>query len=453
MADVFNPHTYQQEGINKIKTQKALALWWACGLGKSVTTLTAVQEMKDSGEVQHVLIIAPKRVAEATWQDEAARWEHLQRLRFSTVIGTAKQRIKAAEKDADIYVISRDSVKWLCDLYGKSWKWDMVVIDEASSFKSYSAQRFKALKGVRNKINRIVELTATPCPNGLEDMWSQLYLLDCGERLGKNITAFRNQYFIANNHGGYFTTHEPMKGAEDKVKEKIKDLCFSLSADDYLNLPDIIYNPIMVDLGKQQMKDYKAFAKHYVLEIAGGTDNITADNAAVLSGKLLQLAGGSVYVDGGDTYVTTHTAKLDALSELLDTLNGEPVLLFYNYRHEALRIALLLQAKKISFEYLDKESARDWNTGSVPVLLAHPASCCFGLNLQAGGHNIVWYSPSWNLEHWIQANARLHRQGQQNPVFVHMLTAKGTIDERVYKALQNKRKTEDDILDYLKENY
>ena len=388
-------------------------------------------------------MIAPKKVAEATWQAEGAKWEHLADLRFSTVLGDAKARRAALETNADVYVINRENVVWLVEYYsGRYWPFDMVVVDESSSFKNPGAKRFKALRKVRGMINRIVILTGTPAPNGIMDLWAQVWLLDRGQRLGKFVSRFR-EYFFTYNPWKYEYTPKP--GAFAEVQRRIGDICVSMSASDWLQLPERVVHDVPVALGEESRKAYRKLEREMLLEADGET--ITALSAGTLTNKLLQLCGGAVYDADGATH-RVHTDKLEALTELVESLNGEPCLLFYGFRHEIdpIRAALGDGVRML-------ESAADadaWNAGNVKVLLAHPASCAYGLNLQAGGRHIIWYTLTWSLELYQQANARLYRQGQTKPVIVHRLLVQGGVDWDVAKALEGKDETQMALLEALK---
>lgn len=384
--------------------------------------------------IENVLVIAPLSVAEKTWSDEIEKWDHLNHLSFSKVLGPQKQRLAALTKKADVYLINRENVEWLVDHYRKDWPFKTVIIDESSSFKSPSAKRFKALRKVRPMIERLVELTGTPSPNNLMDLWSQIYLLDQGERLGKTITAFRNHYFTPASQNGHIVySWALLPGAEEAIYKKISDICVSMKAKDYLKLPPRTNNVIEVELSATDWKKYKELERHYVLEL--DESDVVASNAATLSNKLLQMANGCIYDENGDPK-PIHEKKLDALERVIEEAQGQPVLVFYQYKHDLARIRERFRQARV----LDVSAGdiKKWNEGKIPVLLAHPQSAGHGLNLQAGGHIIVWFGPTWSLEFYQQANARLDRQGQQNPVIVHHLVAKGTIDEDVMKALETK---------------
>lgn len=440
----FKPHPYQTYAIRRIVDGPAVGLMLDMGLGKTVITLTAVRELiYERLDVRRALVIAPKKVAEATWQAEGAKWDHLADLRFSTVLGDAKARRAALETNADVYVINRENVVWLVEYYGgRQWPFDMVIVDESSSFKNPGAKRFKALRKVRGMIDRLVILTGTPAPNGIMDLWAQVWLLDRGQRLGKFVSRFR-EYFFTYNPWKYEYTPKP--GAFEEVRRRIGDICVSMSASDWLQLPERIVHDVPVALGEASRKAYRKLEREMLLEADGET--ITALSAGTLTNKLLQLCGGAVYDAEGQTH-RVHADKLEALAELVESLNGGPCLLFYGFRHEIdpIRAALGGGVRML-------ESAADadaWNAGKVKVLLAHPASCAYGLNLQAGGRHIIWYTLTWSLELYQQANARLYRQGQEKPVIIHRLLVQGGVDWDVAKALEGKADTQDALLASLK---
>lgn len=447
-AMIFRPHEYQRYAIQRILDQPAVALFLDLGLGKTVITLTAVAELlRDRFEVSRVLVIAPLRVAQTTWTDEVAKWQHTRYLRIAQVLGTAREREAALRVDADIWVINRENVEWLVDYYGKAWPFDMVVIDELSSFKSSKARRFRALRKVRPLIKRIVGLTGTPAPNGLMDLWPQVYLLDQGERLGRTITGYRDRYFLPgrrdpSRHIVYDWVPKPE--AEAAIHAKLSDLCVSMSAADWLTLPERIDQTIIVRLPAQARERYRTLERDLLLPFADTA--VVASSAGVLSNKLLQLANGAVYDEQGGVQAI-HDAKLDALEDLIEAANGKPVLVFYTFRHDAARLLRRFpQARMLE----GPESVAAWNAGRIPLLLAHPASAGHGLNLQAGGNTIVWFGLTWSLELYQQANGRLHRQGQKESVIVHHLVAEGTIDQDVMRALAGKAAGQDALLEAVK---
>ena len=443
----FVPHDYQRYAIDKIIEMPAAGLFLDMGLGKTVITLTAIRKLLEEFAVNRILVIAPKRVAEDTWTTEAEKWDHLQDLKVSRVLGNQKERLDALATDADIYVINRENVVWLIEQYPKRWPFDMVVIDELSSFKSPQAKRFKALRKVRPLVRRIVGLTGTPTPNGLMDLWPQMYLIDRGERLENTITKYRNRYFYPGKTNGHIVySYELKQGAEESIKEKISDICISMKAEDYLNMPELIVNDIRVRLSPEERALYRQMEKDHLLNLADS--DISALNAAAVSNKLLQMANGGVYTDDGQT-VEIHEKKLDALEEILDTSQDQPVLVFYTFRHDYAR--LLQRFRKRNPRTLKcQDDIKAWNAGQIPLLLAQPASMGHGLNLQAGGHIIAWMGIPWSLEIYQQANARLFRQGQKCGVIIHRLIAEGTIDEQVVQALEKKDTTQEGLLQALK---
>ena len=441
---IFDPHPYQRYAIARLLNSTHVGLLLGMGLGKSVITLTAVDALiYDYLAVQHVLVIAPKKVAEATWQAEARKWDHLGRLTISTALGTAEERRVAVEAGADITIINRENVVWLVEEYGARWPFDMVVVDESSSFKNPSAKRFKALKRMLPRIARVVILTGTPAPNGIEDLWSQIYLLDRGERLGRYITHYRERYF---DHNPWRHEYVPKPGAFEAVQRLISDICVSMTAEDWLQLPELVVHDMPVALEGAGLAAYREMERTMVMEVQG--EEISATTAAALTGKLLQLCGGCVYGEDGEAH-HVHDAKLEALGELLEGLGGEPALLFYGYRHELPGIEEALQGRR--WRLLETAADADaWHRGEVDVLLAQPASCAYGLNLQDGGRHVIWYTLTWSLELYQQANARLHRQGQERPVIVHRLLVQGGVDEDVAKALEGKDRTQAELVAALK---
>lgn len=439
----FTPHPYQSEAIGRLERFPKYGLFLDMGLGKTIITLTAIQDLiYDMFEVSKVLIIAPRTVAESTWQDEAQKWEHLS-LRFSTVLGSAKQRVEALHKKADCYVINRENVVWLCEYYHFQLPFDMVVIDESSSFKNPAAKRFRALRKSLPCFSRVVILTGTPAPNNLTDLWSQIYLLDRGQALGKSLTAYRNQYFRPDKQNGYIVYSYRLRDAraEQEIYDAIAPEVMSLKAADYLTLPPRIDNVIKIDLPDKAVKVYKKMAKDLVLGI-GSEDEITVGNAAALSNKLLQMANGCIYTDEGNV-VNIHDAKINKLAEIIEQNEGRPILVFYAYKHD---LAKLQQSFPDAKVLEGSAELRAWNAGKIPILLAHPASTAYGLNLQAGGNIIVWFGLTWSLEQYQQANARLYRQGQDKPVIINHLVSKGTVDEQVMRALQTKAAGQDALL-------
>ena len=448
---IFTPHAYQRHGVEFILNHEKCGLFLDMGLGKTVTCLTAIMELLyDRLEVGRVLVIAPKKVAESTWVKEPAKWDHTKQLRVSPVLGSAQKRIRALCTQADIWVINRENVCWLVDYYRNAWPFDMVVVDESSSFKSHKAKRFKSLAAISPHIKRLVLLSGTPSPNGVEDLWSQIYLIDAGERLEKKYTHFRERYMEPDTYGPHGTVFKfaAKKGSFDAVMSRISDVAISMKAEDYLELPDVVYNRIDVQLDPKARKHYNELEREMILQLPEG--DLSVASAAALSNKLLQLANGAVY-DESRSVLPVHDCKLEAFSEILESLNGESVLVFYSYQHDKTRLLNLLGKTGLRYRCLDKrEDEEAWNAGEVDVMLAHPASCAYGLNLQHGGHNIIWFGLTWNYEHYVQANARLHRQGQEKPVVVHHLVCDGTRDEDVMIALSRKEKAQEYVMESLK---
>ena len=395
-------------------------------------------------EVAKVLVIAPLRVAESVWGTEAKKWDHLKHLRIAKVLGTEKERIQALNATVDIYVVNRENIKWLVDYYKKKWPFDVVVLDELSSFKSHKSQRFKAMRKVRPLVKRVVGLTGTPASNGLLDLWSQVYLLDSGQRLGKTVTGYRERYFLPDkrNHNIIFS-YKLKDGAEEAIYNKLSDICISMKSGDYLNIPERLDNIVPVQLAPKVMEKYRQLEQDLLLPLVNG--DVVAGSAAVLTNKLLQMTGGAIYdEDGGVQEI--HNEKLAALEDLIEAANGKPVLVYYAYRHEVDRIQ-----KRFDCRVLDKpKDIEDWNKGQVLVMLAHPASAGHGLNLQNGGSTIIWFGLPWSLELYQQANARIHRQGQKNTVVVHHLVTKDTIDEDVMQVLKNKEAGQEALLQAVK---
>jgi len=447
---VFNPHPYQTYCINRIESDPALGLFLDMGLGKTVIALTAVKNLKyDRFEINKTLVIAPKKVAEATWSKEAAKWDHLKNLRVIPVLGSETKRIKALNTPGDIWVINRENVSWLVEYYRNAWPFDMVIIDESSSFKSHQAKRFKSLKWIRPHIKRIVELTGTPAPNGLIDLWAQVYLLDGGQRLGKTIGGFRERFFEPDKRNAQqIFTYTPKLGADEAIHRLIGDICVSMKADDYLTLPELIVNDIPVVLDEKAKKLYEKLEREMLLQVDENT--IDAGSAAVLSNKLLQLCNGAVY-DENHNVIEIHDCKIEAFLELIEQLNGQPALVFYNFQHDLTRLEKALSKTGLRVRRLNGPADEiDWNHRQIDVLLAHPASCAYGLNLQDGGNHVIWFGLNWSLELYQQANKRLHRQGQKQKVIVHHLVVEGGRDEDVAEALHDKGATQDKLIESLK---
>ena len=446
---LFKPWNYQAYAINHIIDHEASGLFLDMGMGKTVSTLTAVDNLLWLGDVHKVLVIAPLRVAEDTWSTEVEKWDHLKHLKISKVLGNPKTRLNAMNIPADIYITNRENVEWLVKEYFDKWPFDMVVIDELSSFKSSKAIRFRALRKVRPYFKRIVGLTGTPAPNSLIDLWPQLYLLDGGKRLGKTISSYREQYFTPGDRNQYVIYKWNLKaGSQEAIKNKIGDICISMMAKDYLDVPERIDNIISINLPINIVNKYKQLEKDLVLEL--GEDDITAANAAVLTNKLLQMSNGAIYSETKQV-VEIHEEKLKALLEIIEAANGKPLLIFYSFRHDFDRIVSFLKAKKLTAVGLGgTEDIKKWNNGEIPILIVHPASAGHGLNLQYGGNIIVWFGLTWSLELYQQANARLHRQGQKESVIIHHLVCRGTADEDVIKALSNKEINQSALLEAIK---
>jgi len=444
----YIPHKYQEYAANLILDKPVCGLLLGLGLGKTVVTLTAIDGLLHNRfEVSRVLVIAPLRVAEDTWSKECQKWDHLKHLKLSKVLGPEKKRIVALKSNADIYVINRENVEWLVEHYKTKWPFDMIIIDELSSFKSAKANRFKALRKVRPYITRIVGLTGTPAPNGLIDLWPQLYLLDRGERLGKTLGGYRDRYFepeTKNYQTGMVYTYKPKSEAENAIYEKISDICVSMKAQDYLQMPERIDNYVQVEMSLKEMALYKQLERDMLLPFAEG--DIDAVNAAVLSNKLLQMANGAVYDENGEVR-QIHQRKLDALEDLWEGANGKPILVFYAYKHDKVRIKGVFKNAR---ELKTSQDITDWNDGDIDVAIAHPASAGHGLNLQAGGSVIIWFGLTWSLELYQQANGRLYRQGQNETVVVHHIITTGTVDEQVISVLSRKEVGQRALIDAVK---
>ena len=441
----FVPHEYQKYATKFIEQNDVSALLLDMGLGKSVITLTAIRNLIIKGEVSRVLVIAPLRVAKTTWPDEIAKWDHLNDLTYSVAIGTEKERLEALRKNVEIVLINRENVDWLINKSGYRFNFDMIVIDELSSFKSYSAKRFKALLKVRPYVERIVGLTGTPSSNGLMDLWAEYRLLDFGERLGRYITRFRLKYFEPDKRSAtVIFSYKLLPGAEEEIYNAISDITISMKAKDYLKMPDLIINEVTVDLDRNERNTYETLRKEMVVQISE-QEEIDAVNAASLSGKLLQMANGAVY-DEEKRVLRIHDKKLDALEDLIEAANGKPVLIAYWFKHDLERIKERFNVREI----LDDQDIRDWNNGKIDVAVIHPASAGHGLNLQQGGSTMIWFGLTWSLELYEQANARLYRQGQNETVVIHHIITKGTIDEDVMLALKRKEKMQSALIDAVK---
>lgn len=440
----FKPHDYQRVAMEWILDHEKCGLFLDMGMGKTVSSLTAVEVLRDDYlDIGKVLVIAPKRVAEDTWPSEIKKWRHLQSLTVSKILGTPAERRRAIQADADVYIVSRDNVAWLVDEVKGDWDFDTLIIDELSSFKNHASKRFKKLKTVTPYFKRVIGLTGTPAPNSYLDLWAQVYLLDRGKRLGKNITAFRRTYFDGISRGMY-TEYKLKPGAKEAIDDAISDICISMSAKDHLDLKEPMLIDVKVAMDGKEKKLYKTMERDAVLEL--GDDTIAALSAAVVSNKLLQLANGAIYDEDGVAHIV-HGRKLDALEELREEAQGENILVFYSFKSDYERIKERFpDAVKLD----GAESIRDWNAGRIKMLLAHPASAGHGLNLQDGGSIIIWYGLTWSLELYQQANARLHRQGQKNTVRIYRLLTEGTVDGRVAKALEGKGIRQEELLEKLK---
>ena len=447
----YKPHKYQQYAIEFIKQHPIAAILLDLGMGKTSIVLSCLNYlMFETFEVSKVLIIAPLRVARNTWSDEIKKWDHLQGLRYSIAVGTAAERIKALKADADVYIINRENVPWLVEESGLPFDYDMVVVDELSSFKNWNAKRFRALMKVRPKVKRIVGLTGTPSSNGLMDLFAEFKVLDMGERLGRFISQYRVNFFKPDRMNGPIVyTYKLLPGAEDRIYERISDITISMKAEDYLEMPELISTEYKVYLDDSERAKYEELKNELVLQLPGA--EITAANAATLSGKLSQLANGAIYDDDGSVNAF-HERKLDALEDLIESANGKPVLVAYWFKHDLKRIEERLTALKVNFQRLDSdESIRKWNAGELQVGLIHPASAGHGLNLQEGGNTMIWFGITWSLELYSQTIGRLFRQGQKSKTVtvIHIITD-GTVDERILKALEAKDSTQRALIDAVK---
>ena len=441
----YKAHEYQEYATKFIEDNEESAVFLECGLGKSVITLTAIKNLMARGEVNRVLVVAPLRVGKTTWPEEINKWEHLAGLTYAVAIGNVAERLSALKAKADITIINRENVEWLIDKSGVAFDYDMLVIDELSSFKSFKAKRFKALLKVRPHITRVVGLTGTPSSNGLMDLWAEFRLLDLGERLGRYITRYRLAYFTPDKRNAQVVfSYKPLPGAEERIYDKIDDITISMRAADYLKLPSLVMNTVVVEMGDKEKEIYDSLCDDMVVSL--GDNEIDAVNAASLSNKLLQMANGAVYGDEHSVH-QIHDEKLNALEDLIESANGKPVLVAYWFKHDLARIKA-----KFPFVREIKTDAdiRAWNRGEIEVGIIHPASAGHGLNLQTGGSTLIWFGLTWSLELYQQTNARLYRQGQKNTVVIHHIVTKGTIDERVLKALEKKEKTQNSLIDAVK---
>lgn len=444
----YNPHDYQRYATNFILEHPVSAVFLDMGLGKSVITLSAIYDLcLDSFSVSKVLVIAPLRVARDTWPAEIQKWDHLNGLSYSVAVGTEVERKAALQQRVFLYIINRENVQWLVEESGLPFDYDMVVIDELSSFKSYQAKRFKSLLKVRPTVKRMVGLTGTPSSNGLMDLWAEFRILDLGKRLGRFISHYRNNYFQPDKRNGQVVfSYKPLPGAEDAIYRQIADITISMKAVDHLAMPACVINEVKVSLSEKERKAYDTMKAEMVLSLGG--KEIDAGNAAALSNKLSQMANGAVY-DDDRHYIELHSRKLDALEDLIESANGKPVLVAYWFKHDLERIQKRFPVREIS----SSADIADWNTGKIPVAVIHPASAGHGLNLQTGGSTFIWYGLTWSLELYQQANARLWRQGQKaDTVVIHHIIAANTIDERIMSALRKKEKTQSALIDAVKAN-
>lgn len=441
----YKAHEYQEYATKFIEDNEESAVFLECGLGKSVITLTAIKNLMARGEVSRVLVVAPLRVGKTTWPEEIGKWDHLGGLTYAVAIGSVAERLNALKSKADITIINRENVEWLIDKSGMPFDYDMLVIDELSSFKSFKAKRFKALLKVRPQITRVVGLTGTPSSNGLMDLWAEFRLLDLGERLGRYITRYRLAYFTPDKRNAQVVfSYKPLPGAEERIYDKIDDITISMRASDYLKLPSLVMNTVVVEMGDKEKEIYDNLCDDMVVSL--GDNEIDAVNAASLSNKLLQMANGAVYGEEQSVH-HIHDEKLNTLEDLIESANGKPVLVAYWFKHDLARIKA-----KFPFVREIKTDAdiRAWNRGEIEVGVIHPASAGHGLNLQTGGSTLIWFGLTWSLELYQQTNARLYRQGQKNTVVIHHIVTKGTIDERVLKALEKKEKTQNSLIDAVK---
>ena len=444
----FSPHDYQAYAIDYIETHPVAAVLLDMGLGKTVISLTAIADLLfDSFEAHRILVVAPLRVARDTWPAEIEKWEHLQHLTYSVVVGTPKERRAALMANSDITIINRENLQWLIEDSGFPFTYDMVCIDELSSFKNHKSKRFQALMKVRPKVKRIIGLTGTPSSNGLMDLWAEFKLLDMGQRLGRFITQYRNDYFLPDKRNGQIIySYKPMPYAEDAIYRKISDMTISMKSTDHLKMPELVSSRYEVKLSEAEAQRYEDLKQELILQLPEG--EVTAANAASLTGKLVQLANGAIYSDDGDT-VEFHDRKLDALEDIIEAANGKPLLVAYWFKHDLQRIKQRFEVREIK----SSKDIADWNKGNIPVAVIHPASAGHGLNLQAGGSTLIWFGLTWSLELYQQTNARLWRQGQTaGTVVIQHIITKGTIDERILKALSLKELTQNSLIDAVKAN-
>ena len=447
----YRPHKYQRYATEYIETHPIAAVLLDMGLGKTSITLTALNDLLfDRFEIHKVIVIAPLRVARDTWPAEIEKWEHLSSLVYSVAVGTEAERLAALRQRADIYIINRENVQWLVEASGLPFDFDMVVVDELSSFKNHQSKRFRAMMKVRPRVERIIGLTGTPSSNGLMDLWAEFKLLDMGKRLGRFIGQYRTRFFLPDKRNGQVVfSYKPLSGAEQEIYRLISDITISMKSTDHLQMPELVNSRYMVYLSEEEMQRYVSLKQDLILQLSDG--EVTAANAAALSGKLSQMANGAVYTDTGET-MAIHDRKLDALEDLIEAANGKPLLVAYWFRHDLERIMERLYKRKIPCSRLDtRESIRRWNAGEIPVALIHPASAGHGLNLQTGGSTLVWFGLTWSLELYQQTVARLWRQGQSaETVIIQHIIAKGTMDERIMKALSEKDTTQAALIDAVK---
>ncbi len=447
-------HDYQRTAVEHIEKNPYCGLFLDMGLGKTVSTLTAILDLLENCVISKVLVVAPKRVTQVTWGNEIESWEHLKGLRLSVIDGTADQRRAAMMVDADIYAVSRDNIVWLIQEYGGvRIPYDMVVIDELSSFKNHASKRFKAFRKVRKFIPRVVGLTGTPSPNGLIDLWAQMYLIDEGQRLGKSIGRYRDEFFTAGQRNGdivySYIPKSPAEETEQKISTRISDICLSMTAEDYLKMPDKIMIYDNVEMDEKDYKQYKEFERERILELIDRDEPLSAASAAALSNKLQQFANGAVY-DSERNVMQVHDRKIEKLKELVEAANGNPVLVAYSFKHDLDKITEALKEYK-PVKLQTPADMQRWNEGKIQVLITHPASAGHGLNLQKGGNIIIWYGNTWSLELYLQFNARLYRQGQKKPVYIHHIVTKGTVDEKIIRSLGGKKDTQDGLMNCIKE--
>ena len=438
-------HNYQNYAKDFILAHKVSALFLDCGLGKTITALTAINElMYDSFEISKVLIIAPLRVAQSTWKEEIEKWDHLNLLRYSIAVGDEKERLKALKQNSDIYIINRENVDWLVTKSGIDFNFNMLIIDELSSFKSHTSKRFKSLLKIRPYFERVVGLTGTPSSNGLMDLWAEFRVLDLGERLGRYITHYRNEYFLPDKrNGAVIFSYKPQPNAEERIYRRLADMTISMKSTEYLKMPELILNELEINLDEEDQMKYKKFKKEMVMTIQ--EKEIDAINAASLSNKLIQLANGSIY-DEAKNFYEIHNKKLDKLEEIIESANGKPVLIAYWFKADKERIEKRFKVREIK----TADDIKQWNKGMIDIALIHPASAGHGLNLQSGGSTLVWFSLTWSLELYQQTNARLYRQGQKDTVVIHHLITKNTIDEDIIKSLKRKDKTQEALMKAVK---